>query len=107
MNGSRDGHFYTLVNGEIAALTALNPSNTIVPKFPVSEGIDSYAYLPAVEGVGGSCAAGLTPVYRVFRGPARFPDDANHRFTTSTAIYNDFVSKGWDGEGVKFCVPAP
>ena len=91
----------------VAALTSLNPSNNPAPKLPVSEGIDSYAYLPAVEGVGGSCPAGLTPVFRVFRGNVRFPDDPNHRFTTSTAIYNDFVSKGWDGEGVKFCVPAP
>lgn len=107
LNGTRDGHFYTLVDAEVAALTSLNPSNTPAPKLPVSEGIDSYAYLPVVEGVGGSCAAGLTPVYRVFRGNTRFPDDPNHRFTTSTAIYNDFVSKGWDGEGVKFCAPAP
>ena len=107
LNGGRDGHFYTLVDGEISALTSLNPSNTIVPRLPVSEGVDSYAFSPVVEGLGGSCAAGLTPVYRVFRGNARFPDDPNHRFTTSTAIYNDFVSKGWDGEGVKFCVPAP
>ena len=107
LSGSRDGHFYTLVDGEVAALTSLNPSNNPAPRLPVSEGIDSYAYLPAVEGVGGSCAAGLTAVYRVFRGNVRFPDDPNHRFTTSTAIYNDFVSKGWDGEGVKFCVPAP
>ena len=106
LNGARDGHFYTLVDAEVSALRSLNPSNAPTPRLPVSEGIDSYAYLPAVEGVGGSCAAGQTPVYRVFRGNARFPDDPNHRFTTSTAIYNDFVSKGWDGEGVKFCVPS-
>ena len=107
LNGGRDGHFYTLVDGEISALTSLNPTNAPTPKFPVSEGTDSYAYLPAVEGVGGSCAAGLTPIYRVFRGNDRFPDDPNHRFTTSTALYNEFVAKGWTGEGVKFCVPAP
>jgi len=105
LNGGRDGHFYTLVDGEISALNALNPTNTPGPRLPFSEGIDSYAYLPAVEGVGGSCAAGLTPVLRVFRGGARFPDDPNHRFTTSQAIYDEFVAKGWDGEGVKFCVP--
>ena len=58
-----------------------------------------------MQGVGGSCAVGLTPVLRVFRGNAKFPDDPNHRFTTSQAIYDEFVGKGWDGEGVKFCVP--
>jgi hypothetical protein len=105
LNGTRDGHFYTLVESEISLLLGLNPTNTITPKAPVSEGIDSYAFLPVVEGIGGSCASGLVPVLRVFRGNVRFPDDPNHRFTTSTAIYNEFVAKGWDGEGVKFCVP--
>ncbi len=105
LNGARDGHFYTLVDSEISLLLALNPTNAVTPKAPVSEGVDSYAFLPVVEGIGGSCASGLTPVFRVFRGNVRFPDDPNHRFTTSTAIYNEFIAKGWDGEGVKFCVP--
>ncbi len=105
LNGARDGHFYTLVDSEIAAINGLNPTNTPGPRLPFNEGVDSYAFPPAVEGVGGSCAAGLTPVFRVFRGAAKFPDDPNHRFTTSRAIYDEFVAKGWDGEGVKFCVP--
>lgn len=105
VGGSRGSHFYTLVDAELIALIALNPSNSTAPKLPFSEGTDSFAYLPLVEGVGGSCAASLVPVLRVFRGNARFPDDPNHRFTTSTAIYNAFVAQGWDGEGVKFCVP--
>ena len=105
LNGARDGHFYTLVDSEISQLFALNPTNAVTPKAPVSEGVDSYAFLPVVEGIGGSCASGLVPVFRVFRGNFRFPDDPNHRFTTSTAIYNEFIAKGWDGEGVKFCVP--
>jgi len=105
LNGARDGHFYTLVDNEISLLLGLNPTNAITPKAPVSEGVDSYAFLPVVEGVGGSCAPSLVPVFRVFRGNGRFPDDPNHRFTTSTAIYNEFIAKGWDGEGVKFCVP--
>ena len=104
VNETRGSHFYTLVTGEVAALTALNPSNNNAPRLPFSEGVDSYAFQPLVEGVGGSCAVKQTPVYRLFRGNARFPDDPNHRFTISTAIYNDFVSRGWDGEGVKFCL---
>jgi len=107
LNGARGSHFYTLVDSEKAALAQLNPGNAALPKLPFDEGIDSYAFLPAVEGVGGSCAAGQVPVFRLFRGNVRFPDDPNHRFTTSTAIYNEFVALGWDGEGVKFCAPAP
>ena len=102
--GLRDGHFYTLVDAELIALMTLNPGNIAAPKLPFSEGTDSFAFPPLVEGVGGSCAASLVPVFRLFRGNARFPDDPNHRFTTSTAIYNSFVAQGWDGEGVKFCV---
>ena len=104
LKGSRDGHFYTLVDGEISLLLGLNPGNIAAPKLPVSEGVDSFAFPPAVEGIGGSCPSGLIPVFRVFRGNVRFPDDPNHRFTTSTAIYNEFVAKGWEGEGVKLCV---
>ena len=107
LNGARGSHFYTLVDSEKAALAQLNPGNAALPKLPFDEGIDSYAFLPAVEGVGGSCAAGQVPVFRLFRGNVRFPDDPNHRFTTSTAIYNEFVALGWDGEGVKFCAPTP
>ena len=105
VGGLRGSHFYTLVDAELTALIDLNPGNVAAPKLPFSEGADSFAFLPLVEGVGGSCAASLVPVLRLFRGNARFPDDANHRFTTSTAIYNSFVAQGWDGEGVKFCVP--
>ncbi len=102
---SRGSHFYTLVAAEKTSLNSLNPGNQTLPRLPYDEGIDSYAYPPLVEGVGGSCAAGQRPVYRVFRGQARFPDDPNHRLTTDLATYNQFVALGWDGEGVKMCVP--
>ncbi len=99
----RGSHFYTLVDAERAALNGLNPGNSSAPKLPYNEGVDSYAFTPAVEGLGGSCAAGLAPLYRAFRG-ARFPDDPNHRFTTDITLYNSLVTAGWDGEGVKGCV---
>ena len=103
---SRGSHFYTVVQAEKDALANLNPANSPTPRLPYNEGPDSYAFTAAVEGVGGSCAAGQVPVYRIFRGQARFPDNPNHRFTTDTAVYNSFVALGWDGEGVKFCAPA-
>lgn len=105
VNNSRGSHFYTLVQAEKDLLASLNPTGSQAPRLPYNEGVDSYAFAPVVEGVGGSCAAGLTPVLRIFRGQTRFPDNPNHRFTTDTAIYNAFVALGWDGEGVKFCTP--
>ena len=102
--GSRGSHFYTLVDSERTALQGLNPGNADVPRLPQSEGIDSYAFAPVTEGIGGTCVAGQSPVYRLFRGNARFPDDPNHRFTTSLTTYTSAVTAGWDGEGVKFCV---
>ena len=106
VNNTRGSHFYTVVQTEKDALASLNPTNAQTPRLPFNEGVDSYAFSPLVEGVGGSCAAGQVAVLRVFRGPVRFPDNGNHRFTTDTAIYNSFVALGWDGEGVKFCTPA-
>ena len=106
VNKSRGSHFYTLVQDEKNALASINPINSQAPRLPYDEGVDSYAFTPAIEGVGGSCATGLTPVYRIFRGQTKFPDNPNHRFTTDTAIYNAFVALGWDDEGVKFCVPS-
>jgi len=104
-NQTRGSHFYTLVDSEKAGLATLNPNNQASPRLPYYEGIDSYAYLPVIEGGGGSCAAGQVPVYRAFRGQTRFPDDPNHRFTTSLTLYNQLVAQGWDGEGVKLCAP--
>ena len=105
--GARGSHFYTLVQAEKLALNTLNPTNVAAPRLPYNEGVDSFAFAPTVEGAGGSCASGQLPVFRLFRGNAKFPDDPNHRFTASTLVYNQFVALGWDGEGVKFCVPAP
>ena len=104
-NKTRGSHFYTLVQDEKDALAALNPVNAAKPQLPYNEGIDSYAHPPLVEGVGGSCALGTAPVYRLFRGQRYFADNPNHRFTTDVATYQFFLSFNWDGEGVKFCVP--
>ena len=106
LGGTRGSHFYTLLDSELLTLAQQNPTQSTAPGFAQNEGIDSYGYVPLVSGVGGSCAGGLQPVYRLFRGAARFPDNPNHRFTTSVSTYNSFVALGWDGEGVNFCVPS-
>ena len=104
LDATRGSHFYTLLDGDLQSLARQNPTQSTEPGFAQNEGIDSYAFAPLVSGVGGSCADGMQPVYRLFRGAARFPDNPNHRFTTSITIYNSSVAMGWDGEGVNFCV---
>ena len=98
---SRGSHFYTSLQAEKDALFGLNPMNRGAPGLPFNEGVDSFIFAPTATG----CAAGQTPVYRLFRGQTRFPDNPNHRFTTSLATYNQFVALGWDGEGIKMCSP--
>lgn len=105
-SAGRGSHFYTLFDSDVAALASQNPTQSTAPGFAQNEGVDSFAFLPVVAGGGGFCDNSSLPVYRLFRGPVRFPDDPNHRFTTSVAVYNDFVARGWTGEGVNFCVPA-
>ena len=100
-NKTRGSHFYTLSNGDVELLHSLNLGNSQSPGKPFDEGVDSYATLPTA----GSCASGFDPVYRLFRGSTRFPDNPNHRFTADQTIYSDLVSKGWDGEGISFCAP--
>ncbi len=101
-SGTRGSHFYTALDAERALLDSQNPANTLAVAKPFNEGTDGYALEPITET---SCPAGSQPVYRLFRGNNRFPDDPNHRFTTRRSIYDDFVARGWDGEGVKFCAP--
>ena len=63
------------------------------------------AYLP--DAVHGNCAAGLMPVYRAFNNRT----DANHRYTTSTAVQAQMIVRGYTAEGYGappaiMCVPA-
>ena len=102
-NGSRGSHFYTLIADEVYVVQSLNWQNERLPGKPFNEGVDAYAFVPSASG---ACGAGLLPVYRLFRSAVKFPDDPNHRFTTSLSTYNDHIRLGWDGEGVKLCVPA-
>lgn len=103
---TRGSHFYTLLDSELQTLARQNPTGDKAAGLAQNEGIDSYAYAPLVSGPGGSCASGQVPVYRLFRGATHYPDNPNHRFTTSLSTYNSFVALGWDGEGVTFCTPS-
>lgn len=106
LGNTRGSHFYTLLDSDLQTLARQNPAGGRAPGLAQNEGADSYAYAPLVSGPGGSCASGQLPVYRLFRGATHYPDNPNHRFTTSLLTYNSFVALGWDGEGVTFCTPS-
>jgi hypothetical protein len=55
-----------------------------------------FVALPVTSGpTAGTCPAGTVPVYRVFDNRA----DANHRYTTSRAIRDQMVARGYIAEG--------
>ena len=104
--GTRWSHFFTLSKAETSVLNSINPSGAVSARQPISEGIDSYAFEPSVSQTGErTCRAGHLPVYRAYRGPARFPDDPNHRFITDKGVYDALVASGWDADGIAMCVP--
>jgi len=86
----KSSHFYTADPDECAGLK-LNPNWQY-------EKIAFYIQVPT----NGVCAAGTVPVYRLYNnGMTGAP---NHRFTTSVAIYDQFINSfGWTGEGIRFC----
>lgn len=94
--GKGDGHFFGRDANECDGTMAKNPT------FILESGTFLYLYPPTL----GNCAAGQVPVYRVFSNRA----DANHRYTTSRAVRDQMVAKGWLAEGdgadtVVMCAP--
>jgi hypothetical protein len=91
-----DGHFFGRNKAECDATMANNASFLL----------ESPAFFHVFPASAGTCAAGLTPVYRVFSNRA----DANHRYLTSLAERDAMVAKGWLAEGdgpdrVVVCAP--
>ena len=98
LNGTRGSHFYTANEADVVALKGLNPTNASIRGKPVYEGIDGY--VGTAES--GTCKSGA-PIYRLFRGQVRFPDNPNHRFTSSSSNYDRFAANGYSQEGIAFC----
>jgi hypothetical protein len=83
--GKGDGHFFGRDANECNGTMTKNPT------FILESSAFLYLYPPTL----GNCAAGQVPVYRVFSNRA----DANHRYTTSRAVRDQMVGKGWLAEG--------
>ncbi len=99
--GTRGSHFFTALASDQLILSGLNPTNQPQPVKPFLEGVEGYAVLPDATG---KCPAGTAPIYRAFKGPPRYVDDGNHRFSTSLAQHQDMVTRlGWADEGIAFC----
>lgn len=99
--GTRGSHFFTALPSDQLLLAGLNPANQQIDAKPFLEGVEGYA-VPTLAS--GQCPAGTSPIYRAFKGPPRYVDDGNHRFSTSLAQHQDMVSRfGWTDEGLVFC----
>jgi lysyl endopeptidase len=113
LGGQRPTHFYTALNNDKQAITGTGRERIGVPPngcpgipngFFCNEGTDSYVATPFGTGAGATCAAGERPIWRVFRGAATAPDDANHRYLTSAGMYNYMVGdQRWSGEFINIC----
>ncbi len=91
--GTRRGpnsHFYTIEAAECAAV-----------KLDDGWRFESYDFNGWPIGPVG-CPDDTQPVMRAYNN--RFAqNDSNHRYTTSTAIYDQMIADGWSGEGTVFC----
>ena len=94
----KSSHFYTPFATE-CAIRQMDPGWSL-------ENADAFDI--AVPAADGSCAAGLTPVYRLYNnGQSGAP---NHRYTTDISVRAQMISQGWVPEGlgpnaVEMCSP--
>jgi len=96
--GPKSSNFHTPFAAECAAVQAN-------PDWLLESGAAFYIALPAGDG---SCATGLTPVYRLYNnGQGGAP---NHRYTTDVTARAQMIARAWTPEGlgaevVEMCSP--
>jgi Abnormal spindle-like microcephaly-assoc'd, ASPM-SPD-2-Hydin len=85
--GYGDSHFYSASPAECA---------DALVKFPsfIQESANVF-YIGLPDAAAGTCAAGTSPVYRVWNGRP----DTNHRYAASTAVIDQMRALGWIVEG--------
>ncbi len=99
-NAALDHYFISVFASEIAALdsgrTAASECAASLAQnrnFVLETNRAFLATLPDPHS--GECAAAQIPLYRLWNGRA----DSNHRYTTSVALRNEMVAKGYIAEG--------
>ena len=85
--GYGDSHFFSAAPGECADVRAKFP-------FLTYEAPDVF-YIDLPDFRTGTCTGGGTPVYRLWNQRP----DSNHRYTTSIAIRNEMLARGYYAEG--------
>ena len=95
-----DSHFYSASPAECAKVQANFPAWLL-------ESTDVFQVYQ-LETATGLCPAATLPVYRLFNQRS----DANHRYTTSAAIFAEMLARGYVAEGsgsppVVFCAAGP
>ncbi|MEP7084851.1 MAG: hypothetical protein ABI854_08950, partial [Betaproteobacteria bacterium] len=93
--GKRRGpnsHFYTADANECAQVK-LDPGWTY----------EAIAFAIRVP-VGGVCPANTTPVFRLYNNGFA-TNNSNHRYTTSSVIYQFMLTQNWSGEQTVMCAP--
>lgn len=99
--GSRGSHIFIADASERTLLASFNPTNLTLDAKPYLEGVEGHV---VPKTAAGTCPSGTIPVYRAFKGPPRYVDDGNHRFSVSLAQHQDMVTRlGWADEGIAFC----
>jgi hypothetical protein len=81
-------------------------AQTLFPMFVYETGNAFSVYLP--DQTSGACPTGTAPVYRLWNNRS----DTNHRYTTSAALRDQMLAKGYVAEGygapaVAMCAPLP
>jgi Repeat of unknown function (DUF5648) len=87
-----NSHFYTANVDECSLLRSHPELGWIY------EGVHFRADTP----VNGACAAGRTPIYRLYNNRFQF-NDSSHRYVAETSLRDQLVDGGWIDEGVQFC----
>jgi hypothetical protein len=91
--GGPNSHFYTADPAEAASL-----------EVPQSEwALERVEFRIDVPDGAHQCAAGLTPVYRLYNNGFALHTDGNHRYVTDPGERARMQAKGWIDEGVRFC----
>jgi hypothetical protein len=97
---------YGTVSTHFYALHGLGCEETIAD-FPDFKLESSSAFKMSVPDANGNCAAGSSPVYRLFNNGMN--GAPNHRYTINSDVRDDMIAAGWTPEGygigVAFCSP--
>lgn len=101
-----NSHFYTASASECEGLKAIEANDrarSAATGAPVTgwmyEGIGFYIEGPTP----GGCAAGTTPLRRVYNKGFERGTGANHRFVDDSTLQDLMVDRSWNAEGVAFC----